>query len=323
VELLAERQTAPPSLGPISLFWLVGYYGLLMIMTLSGAKLTALVRQKLDLTGSRPIWILNLGLALLTIMVWQQALSLPDGKLHLTVLDVGEGEAIFVQTPTGRNLLINGGPSPNTLADALGRRLPFRQREIDFIVVAGSGDQQISALPGGIDRFYSRNVLWSGPKAGSNSARALQEKLAKSDIPVYEAENGQILDLGEGAQLEIAAVTPRGAVLLLRWGDFLALLPIGLDFESMEALLKDRNLVTVTALLLADSGYAPLNPPEWITHWRSQVVLLSVEAGNEEGLPSAETLAALKGHSLLRTDQNGWIELTTDGKQMWVEVERK
>jgi hypothetical protein len=53
------------------------------------------------------------------------------------------------------------------------------------------------------------------------------------------------------------------------------------------------------------------------------VVLLSVAAGDREGRPNPETLEAVEGYNLLRTDRNGWIELTTDGEQMWVEVERK
>jgi beta-lactamase superfamily II metal-dependent hydrolase len=51
--------------------------------------------------------------------------------------------------------------------------------------------------------------------------------------------------------------------------------------------------------------------------------LLSVAAGNPRNLPDAETLESVDGYTLLRTDQNGWIELSTDGEQMWVEVERK
>jgi hypothetical protein len=51
--------------------------------------------------------------------------------------------------------------------------------------------------------------------------------------------------------------------------------------------------------------------------------LLSVDAGDHEGLPSPETLEAIEGYSLLRTDQNGWIELSTDGEQLWVEAEVK
>jgi beta-lactamase superfamily II metal-dependent hydrolase len=51
------------------------------------------------------------------------------------------------------------------------------------------------------------------------------------------------------------------------------------------------------------------------------VVLFSVASGNHEGLPSPETLEAIEGYNLLRTDRNGWIKISTNGEQMWVEVE--
>ena len=69
------------------------------------------------------------------------------------------------------------------------------------------------------------------------------------------------------------------------------------------------------ALLRTAGSYAPLNPPEWVARWRPQVVLLSVAAGDQYGRPEAETLEALEGYTLLRTDQNGWIELTTLGSR--------
>jgi beta-lactamase superfamily II metal-dependent hydrolase len=53
------------------------------------------------------------------------------------------------------------------------------------------------------------------------------------------------------------------------------------------------------------------------------MVLLSVAPSDLRGMPSPETLQALEGYTLLRTDRNGWIELTTDGEQMWVEVESR
>jgi beta-lactamase superfamily II metal-dependent hydrolase len=52
------------------------------------------------------------------------------------------------------------------------------------------------------------------------------------------------------------------------------------------------------------------------------VTLLSVAAGDYNGLPSPETLEAAQGYTLLRTDLNGWIRITTDGEEMWVEVEQ-
>jgi len=150
----------------------------------------------------------------------------------------------------------------------------------------------------------------------------LQEQLNQSGIRPVTLQTGHSLDLGEGAWLRTLAVGPRGAVLLLEWSHFRALLPVGIDFEMLEDLQAGPSLNQVTALLLADSGYAPANPPEWIEKLHPEVVLLSVAAGDREGRPSPEVLDALKDYTLLRTDRNGWIELSTDGEQMWVEVEK-
>ena len=136
-------------------------------------------------------------------------------------------------------------------------------------------------------------------------------------------QTGQEIDLGECARLEVVSANPRGAVLLLEMGSFRALLPVGVDFEILEALQSDPRLAGVSALLLSDGGYAPANPPELIAHLCPQVVLLSVAAGDRRGLPDEEVIKAVEGYNLLRTDQNGWIELRTDGEQMRVEVERR
>ena len=53
------------------------------------------------------------------------------------------------------------------------------------------------------------------------------------------------------------------------------------------------------------------------------MVLLSISAVDKEGLPSPETMELLEGYFILPTDRNGSIELSTDGEQMWVEVERR
>jgi competence protein ComEC len=64
-----------------------------------------------------------------------------DGRLHLTVMDVGCGDGLWVQTPGGRDLLIDGGESPTRLADSLGRRLPICMRQLDYLVVAAAGTE--------------------------------------------------------------------------------------------------------------------------------------------------------------------------------------
>lgn len=68
---------------------------------------------------------------------------------------------------------------------------------------------------------------------------------------------------------------------------------------------------------------AQLRPPPWaLAIANPQLVVLSVAAGHPDGLPDPDVLATLEGRTLLRTDRNGWIEVITDGTQMWVEAER-
>jgi competence protein ComEC len=324
-ELFAALPGSAIGLGETSLGWVVAFYLALFGLTFFGGHLRAWIAAR---TGGRPLshtallGVALLGLGLLAVLVWRAALLAPDGRLHVTVLDVGSGDALLVQSPTGRYLLVDGGPSPTRLADALGRRLPLGKR-LDWLLVAGGSEEQVAALPALIERAPPEQVLWAGPTSGSRSARRLQELFSQAQIQPVLAETGRVLDLGGGVQMEVVAIGPRGAVLLLEWGSFRALLPVGIDFDTLETLQNDPSLGEVTALLLADSGYAPANPPEWIAKLSPQVILLSVAAGDREGRPDPETLEAVRGYTLLRTDHNGWIELTTDGEQLWVEVERR
>jgi competence protein ComEC len=315
VEFLASFPGGALNLGEVSAVLVITFYAVLFGLTFAGTR----SRKAAELI--RPGVVL-VGLIVLTVLVWRVALAAPDGRLHMTLLDVGTGDAILIQSPSGRTILVDGGPSTRPLSDGLGRRLPIGDRQLDWLIIAAAGEGQIGGLPANLDRFPAKKALWAGPAQGSYPTRELQAKLVELDIPIVSAETGQVLDLGEGAFLRLLEVGRRGAVLLLEWNHFRVLLPIGMDFEILEDMQTQPELKGLTALLLAESGYAPVNPKEWIENLAPQIVLLSVAAGDPEGFPSPETVAAVDGYNLLRTDRNGWIELITDGEQMWVEVER-
>jgi len=314
VEWFARLRGGVLVLGDFGILGVILFYALLFGLTLGWSR--------------RPRWIpalkpltVTAALSVLTALTWRAALSAPDGLLHLTLLDVGTGDALLIQTPTGRYILINGGPSPSLLADGLGRRLPPFNKALDWLIITNPEKEQIAALLDVIPRYPPRNVLWAGLPSPNHSADYLRAALTEADIPITSAVRGQTLDLGEGAALRLLATSNRGAILLLEWNHFRALLPLGADKEGLQALDMGRAVGRVTVLLLAGNGYAPLNPPAWIASLNPQLALLSVAADDPRGLPDAETLAALGGYSLLRTDQNGWIHITTDGQQMWIEVE--
>ena len=324
VEWLAQMPLGNFATASLPLVAVLAYYGLLLGWTFAPDHLRQWLHSKLPIGSRRPALVASL-LGIGAVLAWSAAFRTPDGLLHLTVLAVsGEGrsgEGLLIQTPDGRYLLVNGGPSATRLADGLGRRLPLFHRRIDWLVVAGIGDDQLASLPTALERYPAEQALWAGAPLGSRSARNLQAALAQTQTPIHLAQSGQRFDLGHGAGLRVLATSRRGAVLLLEWQNFRALLPLGVDFENLEQLQTDNSPRELSALLLADAGYAPSNPPAWIEKLHPQVVLLSVAADDRDGLPSSETLAAVQGYSLLRSDRNGWIELSTDGDQMWVEVE--
>lgn len=324
IEWFAALPLSSMVLPPIATWLLLSYYLALAAATAYAPLLRRHIQpQAVARWGMIGAW----GLSLAAVAVWKSVFTAPDGRLHLTVLDVSangrSGQALLITTAQGRHILIDGGPSPSALADALGRRLPPVAQGFDAWVIATSSDDSLAALPETLARYAPSQTIWAAPPLASYSARLLHRRLDEAGVPQTTAQPGQSFDLGGGARLEFLVLTRRGAVLWLECDRFRALLPLGLDFDTLAALPQDGPLPDISALLLAESGYAPLAPPQWLAYWQPQAVLLSVSPGDSLFRPEPVVLEALEGYNLLRTDHNGWIDLATDGRQMWVTVERK
>lgn len=323
VELFDRLPNGVIVLGDLSLWAVILFYAVLLTWTLARHRVRQLFYGEQPDIPTVPIITSLAVLMVLVMMTWRAVFTVPDGNLHLTFLDVGSADAVLIKTPEGRYVLINGGPSASMLSEGLGRRLPPLNRRLDWLVIASTQENQLSGLPRVVERIVPSRVLWAGNVEASFSARSLDEWFIEENIPITRAESEARLDLGEGAVLHILNVNSRGAVLLLEWKEFRALLPLGINFTAQEDLDFGKEIKPTSLLLIADSGYGPINPPEWIANLNPQLVVLSVAAGDPDGLPHQGTLEAVEDYPLLRTDHNGWIEITTDGTGMWVEVERQ
>jgi competence protein ComEC len=324
VEFFATWHMAVVPLARASTLFVAAFYLLLAGLTV-WIKLPPERRPKMISALSKrvnlPAGITLATLAVSSSLMWQMIVHRPDGKLHITVLDVGSGESVLIQSPTGRFALINGGPSPIALSEALGRRLPTLHRRLDWLVIGGTRDDQVAGLAGVTERFSIGNVMLAGPP-GRSAYRYLIDELTEAGRAIIPAVEGHILDLGDGARFEVLAIGEHGAVLEITYHQARFLLAPGADPALVNELEKQRSISPVSALLLPDGGYKAVNPYGWLNQLQPLVALISVEAGNTRGLPSLEVLDALQGRNILRTDLNGWIELTTDGAQLWAEVER-
>ncbi len=310
-------------LGKFSFWFAVIFYVVLLGITFGSSSIQSWFSSN---TSRLRVILLTAGLGFLLLcasLAWRDALSEGDGRLHITFLDVGSANAILVQTPAGRSVLINGGPSSIQLSEALGRRLPLLHGRLDWLIVGSTGEDEIAALPRLLERYPAEQVLWSGNTQASPASRQLAEWLAEHSVPMVFAEKGQRLDLGKEAFIEVLDEGPRGGVLRIEWKDFRLVLPTGVDVDSMSRLEYGEHLDPADVLLLADAGYAPSNPSTWIENLNPQLVVLTVSAGDPDGRPDEEALESVSGRSLLRTDLNGWISISTDGEKMWVQAEKE
>jgi competence protein ComEC len=323
VELFDKVPNGVIVLGDSSIWFVILFFAPLLALTFGWSTIRDWYQQTAGALRAIAVTLAFTFAFVCMILFWRASSPAGDGQFHITFLEVGSADAVLIQTPEGRNILINGGASVTELSDELGRRLPFFSRKLDWLIIASTQENQLAALPRVVEIYPPDNVLWSGNTQASFSAQRLDELFALKGIPVTRAEAGQRLELGENSFIEIQAIGPRGSVVLIQYGSFRALLPIGLSQGMLEEMEYGNVIGKVDVLLLSESGYAPTNPPDLFENMTPQLVVLSVAAGDPNGLPSQEVLGALGGgYALLRTDRHGWIDVATDGIQMRVTAER-
>ncbi len=323
VELLAQVPGATIPLDRFSFVVLVGLYGLIFGLTwLAWREPEQRPNWWRSLASS---WLGNIAVATVAIgalAAWNIYLHSPNGNLRVTFFDVGHGDAILIQTPSGRYALIDGGPSPNRLTESLGRILPVGARTLDLVVAASPAPDSLGGLPGLFDRYTLTQVVMAGEPGRNSAYREWTAGLASRSISTLNAEAGQQFDLGDGAMLKVVEVRDEGALLRLEYGNASFLFPVGLDAKTATQIATSEAVAPATALLAPRHGGVNSISTLFLDAVNPQAVVVAVGAGNPAGDPQPETLALFEGRTVLRTDQHGAIEFATDGEQLWVEAER-
>jgi competence protein ComEC len=269
----------------------------------------------------------------LAVIVWAGVFSGASGRLRVTVLDIGQGDAILIETPAGHNILVDGGPSEAAIMQALGRALSPRVRRIDLVVLSHGQDDHVTGLVSVLERYSVGSVLVPPLPGGSASYTAWEAEVAQENVPVRQAAGGWI-DLGRGVRLEVLAppdpplrgtaddLNSNSIVLRLVYGDLSFLLTGDLSAEGEEALLRTGVDLRSEVLKLGHHGSDGSSTPAFLAAVRPAVAVVSAGASNSFGHPSPSTILRLGATPLLRTDRNGSVRFETDGKRLWADVER-
>jgi beta-lactamase superfamily II metal-dependent hydrolase len=158
--------------------------------------------------------IVILALVAAFLLVWAAVLQAPDGRLHVVFLDVSAGQAVLVTTPSGRAALIDGGPEPSVLLTALGRYLPFWQRNIDAVIATHAGQAAVAALHDVCRRYSVAAVIIPPPGDRPTAAyRQWRDLLQQQDLRREDARPGLRLDMGDDVVIEIVTVAQDQAAI--------------------------------------------------------------------------------------------------------------
>ncbi len=242
----------------------------------------------------------------------------PDGRLRLTVLDGGQGDAIVVETPDGRALLVDGGPGGPWRLDAGDRVVsPFlwNRGVLRLAAVVATHDDQDHA--GGL-AAVRRNFAVAGTLAPGH-------RHWLGGVPMLVLAPGALPAPGDappapGAAAPARRGNDRAPVVRVDHGlvSFLLASDIGADAEA--ALLAGGAPVAATVLKVAHHGAAGSTTRAFLGQARPRVAVISVGARNPYGHPSARTLERLAaaGARVYRTDRDGAVILETDGAGLTV-----
>jgi competence protein ComEC len=272
-------------------------------------------------------------LLVLAFFAWR---SLPDGRLHVAFLDVGQGDAIFIQTPSGKQVLVDGGPSETVLLSQLGRQMPFWDRTLDMVVLTHPDSDHITGLVGTLERYEVDTVIHREMEVESAIYDYWLELVEGEGAAVYQGQAGLRLTLDDGLDMVVlhpgaelvsgteADTNNNSVVARLTYGQVSVLLSGDIEAEVEQALVgahRDASLQS-TVLKAAHHGSCSSTTQAFLETVDPEVVVISVGAENTFGHPCDEVLERLSDVPTYRTDEQGVVEIISDGARVWVEVQR-
>ena len=265
------------------------------------------------------------------------------GKLEATVLDVGQGDSIFLATPAGRTLLVDGGGIPGPFQSD-SRRSRFDVGEevvsrylwsrgissLDAVALTHAHEDHLQGLTAVLENFRV-NELWAGHDVESTAYRSLLATAQKRGTKIVPLKMGDQFSFG-GADIKVLWPESGARVrqaenddsLVLRVGYGIDAVLLAGDIEhAVEARLTGETYpLDADFLKVPHHGSKTSSTEDFLARVRPSFAAISVGENNLFGHPSDQTLEHLRdAHAqILRTDRNGAITYLSNGRSAEVSV---
>lgn len=275
-------------------------------------------------------WYLLLFVLAPNIFIWSQVWRAHAGRyLTFALLDIGQGDALFIEDAAGHQILIDGGPGQAILA-ALPQVLPWHDRSIDLLILTHPHADHLDGLVEILKRYQVGAVIESGASYPSATYTEWHKLLAEKEIPVILARRGELIRLADDAELEILAPLENWlgrstkeihesmvVALLEQGGRGIAMLTGDMEMALEQQLIATGEKLQAKILKVGHHGSQTSTSEEFVKAVSPDVALISVAKKNSYGLPYPATLERLEkmGIPMRMTKDEGTIVYRFEGSK--------
>lgn len=252
-----------------------------------------------------------------------------ERPLRVAFLDVGQGDAIFIESPTGNQVVIDGGPG-STLVSKVAAQMPLIDRSIDMIIVTNPDRDHFEGFIPLLSRYDVEAVLEPGVKADNNPIyQEFKRILMEQEVPVLVARTGQKILLGGGAYIDIifpdrdvedVSHNEGSLVARLVYKDTSVMLT-GDTTKNIEQYIVNqyKEYLDADILKVAHHGSDTSTGDEFVKAVSPEVAIISAGKDNSYGHPKQVTLDTLHKNNVetLVTMDEGTIVFESDGEK-WI-----
>lgn len=280
--------------------------------------------------ASRPYVLYPFIVVLLAINGWMLYLILypPAGKLEVHFLDVGQGDAILIESPDGVDMLIDGGPDRSVMRQ-LPKKLGYFDHTIEVVIATHPDKDHIAGLVDAFERYQVSYFIESGVKHDSSFVEALET--AKENEPGLTnlvARRGMRITLGKGAYADVLfpdrdvsnVETNDGSVAIrLVYGNTSFVMAGDAPSKVEDYLMSlDGETLKSDVLKISHHGSKTSTSETWLAAVDPAVVVISAGKDNSYGHPAPEVVERIRasGARILSTIDEGTITLVSDGKSI-------
>ncbi|HTE49061.1 MAG TPA: ComEC/Rec2 family competence protein [Candidatus Paceibacterota bacterium] len=272
-----------------------------------------------------PLIFTSLLVAVTAGLVYQDFQNSHRG-LTFAMLDIGQGDALFIESPTGMQILVDGGP-PGKILGQLSRVMSPFDKHIDAIIITNPDQDHIGGFLDVLKVYKVDKVFEPGTINDSKTYQNLETEIKNKKIPDILAKKGMRLDLGGGANLDILfpdrdvslwASNDGSIVARLSYGETSVMLTGDATTKTEKIILGENSLAMLQSdiLKVGHHGSRTSTSEAFVKAVSPEVALISDGKDNKYGHPHQDTLDTLAsfGAKIFRTDLLGTIIMESDGK---------